>query len=249
MMEENIENPNNNLSAIKELMVGIAALNPILAPLIRVADTMSLNYELDRIHAELFRIKSEMDRRATYPIGNHIVTSNFDFFSGNIVFRRAKETLLLAQYISNNSMDGIAGEPEVEYETMKEIFLANKIEDPEKAWRLAAHELDQHDLIYNELDRISPNDTFFFKTDALFQNWDPKKDAKQAIGIALEKDDRAIILSEVMEKFGWNKRRMNSVLKLMEFSDLIHPLANNAPDGLLDYYFRLKTEAENYFEL
>jgi hypothetical protein len=159
-----------------------------------------------------------------------------------------------------DSRGGLRHDPDLECCELVDLFRNMGAEEPVKVLRMSIFELVQQNLVeqltigeYVEglnHTSIGPSDSFFFKTDSLFQNWLPQEDARKAIQLAGQENQRTILCENVMNKFNWSIRRMNSALKFMEHNGLIERFdSSQCPlvvggGNLWDYMFTLTDKSD-----
>lgn len=96
--------------------------------------------------------------------------------------------------------------------------------DLRKRLRRIIYELERTGLIFKDSSanapegwvRIAPTRQFFCRTDALFQNWNPEKDALSIVKRMDLDDQERCSVAELEARLVWGPRRMNPALAYME---------------------------------
>jgi hypothetical protein len=149
-------------------------------------------------------------------------------------FRKWDYVIEIVKKMNLGSREGLRHDPDLECCELVDLFRSIGAKEPKKLLKMSVYELVEQDLVEKlhfgkdveglDYTSIGPSDSFFFKTDLLFQNWSPQKDAQEAIRLVSQEKNGTILCESLMNKFHWSIRRMNSVLKFMEHNGLIDTL-------------------------
>ena len=149
-----------------------------------------------------------------------------DVFDG---LRHPQSCRALAMALSARSKEGLEWDPQLAWEEALEVLRPlPEVADPQHELTLVIKELERADLAKATVDpnapsgwgTVGPTDNFFWKTDAVFQKWNPEDDARMLCGRA-EPPDNGIAAHTLAQDLGWEPRRLNAALAFMTAHGLV----------------------------
>jgi hypothetical protein len=235
-------------------LLSVIQIIPFTSPFTSLLNSALNRKEHDEIWKKLHGIESEIHNKNSLlekPLQNFIDLIEKANPDDSLNLRKLKTCLLLIKELNLKSKEGQLGDPCLDYEYLIGFIKSEiKPEDPNLELRLVSHELKKGDLIFLRSDinspigfcGIYPTNEFFYKTDHLFQEWNPEMDARQLCKLAIDKFSAYASVSELEKDIHWGPRRLNPALAYLFFNHLIE---HDHDYGGIEYalpYLRLNEE-------
>lgn len=136
--------------------------------------------------------------------------------------RHAESCLEIAKQLNESSRQARENDPIIGHEPAMELLGAlGAVKDPESEFVLVADELWDAGLVHRHMNAsrgpgaigsLGPTPEFFWRTDALFQSWNPEHDAVRFARMGLQSGQRPFQVQEADTELQFGIRRMNSAL-------------------------------------
>ncbi len=218
----------------KELILTGCASVPATSGLVRQLDKIESDRNFDEIRAEIENIWINIGK---HPVTIESQLMNFIEIIQNtgieIDFRKVKSCLAIMKELSQKSSEAHLADPMLDNDRCIELINErHKPDDPQLELKLVAYELKKEGMVCLRKDMNSPigfrsiypaND-FFWKSDHIFQEWNPRDDAREICKFVInnERDCQSARTQLLAESFNWKPRRLNPALAYLYFNGQIH---------------------------
>jgi hypothetical protein len=207
--------------ALSVVAAQIAAEIPVFGALVRVLEKWTVDARVGRMEADVQKILEiigpddrALDERIQEAL-NAAVRLNV---GDGIQIRKAESCLAIARYLNTRSELGWEWDPSLDREQALGIIRSHLGGgDPVSELRAVVAELKRVDLILvmdncnapEELpwEIIGPEESFFCRTDSIFQSWNPEEDARE---ICRRSKAERVFQVTLLDDLGWTPRRINS---------------------------------------